>query len=336
VDGFVPKRQRAYRIPEKLRAEVDRQIDQLLLDGKIRPSNSPFAHPILCVAKPNGEVRLCVDLRYVNSGTVNDSFPTPISEELVMKICASKFISTLDNTSGYWQIPLAPRDFFKTAFVTDRGLFEWVVLPFGLKCASSGYARVMNDLLAPHVAFADSYVDDTAVFSGGWVDHLNHLDAVLQSFRDVGMTLRLSKCKFAKDKVKYIGHEIGSGVRIPLLDKIAAIQSIEEPRTKKALHSFLGGCGFYRGCVRGVSAIALFLTDLTRNKYFNTISFNEVQRKAFTDLKAALCNFTCLHAPRYDRDFILHTDASDKAIGGCLSQLDDGGGKSRWHLCLPN
>src|SRR6267154_4177282 len=192
VEGFVPKRQRAYRIPEKLKVEVDRQLDQLLLDGKIRPSNSPFAHPILCVAKANGEVRLCVDLRYVNSGTVNDSFPTPISEEMVMKICASKFISTLDNTSGYWQIPLAPRDFFKTAFITDRGLFEWVVLPFGLKCASSGYARVMNDLLAPHVAFADSYVDDTAVFSGGWVDHLNHLDAVLQSFRDVGMTLRLS------------------------------------------------------------------------------------------------------------------------------------------------
>src|SRR6267154_4129203 len=249
VEGFEPKTQRPYRIPEKLKVEVDRQLDQLLLDGKIRPSNSPFAHPILCVAKANGEIRLCVDLRYVNSGTINDCFPTPIPEEMVMKISAAKFISTLDNTSGYWQVPLKSTDCYKTGFISHRGLFEWVVLPFGIKCASSCFMRVMNDLLAPHCEYADAYIDDSAVFSGGWAEHMKHLGAVLQSFRDVGMTLRLSKCHFAKGRVKFIGHEIGSGTRIPLLDKIEAIKNIPEPTTKKALRSFLGCSNFYKGYV---------------------------------------------------------------------------------------
>src|SRR6267154_1020659 len=152
---------------------------------------------------------------------------------------------------------------------------------------------------------------------------MKHLGAVLQSFRDVGVTLRLSKCNFAKGRVKFIGHEIGSGTRIPLLDKIEAIKNIEEPKTKKALRSFLGCSAFYRGYVKNFSTIALPLTDLTKNNCPNTISFNDAQRKSFNDLKLTLCNFTSLHAPTYDRDFILRTDASERAIGAVLSQLDD-------------
>jgi hypothetical protein len=325
VDGFQPKRQRAYRIPEKLREEVDRQLEQLLLDKKIRPSNSPFSHPLVCIAKPNGELRLCTDLRYVNSGTINDSFPTPITDELVMKISGANFISTLDNTSGYWQIPIREEDCYKTAFISSKGLFEWVVLPFGLKTASAMYCRVMNDLLAPHNAYSDAFIDDSAIYSENWRKHLIHLEAVLQSFQDVGMTLRLSKCKFGKGSVKYIGHRIGSGLREPLFDKIEAINKIEVPKTKKLLRSFLGCCAFYRSYVKGYSELALPLTELTKNKYSNTIKFNEVQSAAFKNLKNALANYVKLHSPRYDREFILKTDSSDYAVGAVLAQLDDEG-----------
>src|SRR3989442_11782797 len=323
IRGFHPSRQHPYRIPQKLQEEVDRQLDQLLADGKIRESTSPFGHPLLCVLKKNGEVRLCTDLRYVSSGTVDDSFPCPVTEELIMKICNSNFISTLDNTSGYWQLAIAPEDCYKTAFVSHKGLFEWLVIPFGVKTANQQYSRVMNHILAPHSEYSDCYIDDTAVFSSTWLKHLKHLEAVLKAFLDVGMTLRLSKCNFGKPKVTFVGHEIGSGSRQPIPNKIESIMKIEEPKTKKLLKSFLGLCSFYRGNVPNYAALALPLTELTKNKYSNTVKFNEEQSLAFMKLKEAICNFTCLHGPRYDRPFIIRTDSSAHSVGAYLGQIDD-------------
>lgn len=100
---------------------MNKQVDQLLQDQKVRPSNSPYPHPIVCVAKPNGEVRLCTDMRYINSGTVNDAYPMPNAEELLMRVCTGNYISLLDNTAGFWQIPMRESDVYKTAFVTSKG-----------------------------------------------------------------------------------------------------------------------------------------------------------------------------------------------------------------------
>src|SRR3989442_9579107 len=137
------------------------------------------------------------------------------------------------------------------------------------------------------------------------------------------MTLRLSKCNFGKPKVTFVGHEIGSGSRQPILNKIEGIMKIEEPKTKKLLKSFLGFCYFYRSYVPNYSALALPMTELTKNKYSNTVIFNEEQSLAFIKLKEAICNFTCLHGPRYDRPFIIRTDSSAYAVGAYLGQLDD-------------
>ena len=100
---------------------------------------------------------------------------------------------------------------------------------------------------------------------------------------------------------------------------------IEEPKTKKLLKSFLGLCSFYRSCVPNYAALALPMTELTKNKYSNTVKFNEEQSLAFMKLKEAICNFTCLHGPRYDRPFIIRTDSSAYAVGAYLGQLDDQG-----------
>ena len=209
-DDFVPIKQRAYRIPDKFKPEVERQVNQLLVDGKIRPSTSQYGHPIVCVTKPNNEMRLCTDLRYVNSGTIDNAYPTPFPEELLLEISRACFITTLDCVSGYWQIPMREKDIHKTAFITHKGLFEWTVMPFGVKTASSTFQKVMNDVLAPHAEYASAYIDDTAVYSLSWLDHLLHLEQVFQAFLDVGMTLKLSKCQFAQPEVKFIGNVVGS------------------------------------------------------------------------------------------------------------------------------
>ena len=325
IEGFQPKKQYPYRIPDKLKAEVERQIDQLLLDQKIRPSNSVFSHPIVCVAKPNGEIRLCTDLRYVNSGTVNLPYPIPQTDHMLSKMAACNWITCLDCTSGFWQIPMKESDIYKTAMVTHHGLWEWMVMPFGCKTASQSFQRVMDDLLRPHSNYAHAYIDDTAVYSKSWKMHMIHLEKVLKAFLESGMTLKLSKCKFCQSQVKFVGHMVGSGTRTVVQSKIDAIMAIPEPQTKKLLRSFLGMCNFYRAYVPNYSAVAVELTNLTSTKCSNKIVFNDAQRAAFEKLKQCLCTATTLYAPDCTKPYIIRSDSSDYGVGATLSQIGNDG-----------
>jgi hypothetical protein len=326
VEGFQPKALRPYKIPEALKPEIDKQIQQLLDDGKIRPSRSPFAHPIVCVKKANSsDIRMCVDLRYVNSGVVKDSYPMPSGEDLLMRMCPANFISTLDCSQGFYQVPLVESDAYKTAFISHRGHFEFLVSPFGISTAPAHFQRVMDDLLRPHSAYSGAYIDDASVFSILWHEHLVHLDAVLSDYERVGMSLKFSKCKWALPCVKFIGHMVGSGRRSPVLDKVEAIRAIPEPRTKKLLRGFLGCCGFYRMYIPKYSDIAFPLTELTKGSQSNKISFNETQRNAFLTLKDRLCNCSELYAVVYGKPFHLFCDASDYALGGALTQVAEDG-----------
>ena len=126
VPGFKPKKLRAYRVPDKLRPAVDKQIDLLLAQSKIRPSHSEFAHPIVCIAKKGNvdDVRVCVDYRYINSGLINDAFPLLDMEALLRRLSACTYVSTLDCSSGYNQIKTKEEDIHKTGFVCHKGFLE--------------------------------------------------------------------------------------------------------------------------------------------------------------------------------------------------------------------
>ena len=128
--------------------------------------------------------------------TIPDRLPMPRIDELIDKISPVTYISTLDCTSGYWQIPVEEQSKDKTAFKTNKGLFEWNVLSFGLKNASATFQRTVNKILEPYQEFSDSYIDDIAIHSKDWKLHLQHLDKVLSAISDAGMTLRLKKMFF--------------------------------------------------------------------------------------------------------------------------------------------
>jgi len=130
---FKPKRMRAYRVPEIFKPDVEKQVNELLDMGLIRPSTSPMASPIVCVAKKTGGVRIAVDYRYLNLFTVANAYPMTTVNEILNKIGSANFISLFDAKSGYWQIPVAEEDQWKTAFVTHDGLYKWTRMPFGLK-----------------------------------------------------------------------------------------------------------------------------------------------------------------------------------------------------------
>ena len=289
----------------------------------VTPSSSQYAHPLVAVTKADGSIRLCTDLRLINSGTINDSYPSVLQDELLMRVSRSRFISTLDCVSGYWQVPIKAEDQHKTAFHSPRGLLEWKVLPFGLKTASQTYQRLMDIILSPHTNYSASYIDDTIVFSDTWEEHLQHLSQVIEAFRKANMTLKLKKCHFAKDSVQFLGHRIGNGIlTIPEI-KIAPILSIPEPNTKSKLRSFLGMCGFYRQYIPNFATISYPLTELTKKRKSNQIVFTEQERNSFIQLKDSIKSASNLHSPDYTKPFIIKTDASDYGLGGVIAQLDE-------------
>ena len=154
MEGFKPKYQRAYRISEKLKPKVDKQIDELLRDGKIRPSNSSCAHPVVLVYKPDKSIPICIDYISLNAGTVADKYPMCRADDILRKMAPANFISTLDCTSGYCQLQIASESIPLTSFISHRGQFGFLVMPFGLKFTGSSYQRAIDNLLSDHQEYA--------------------------------------------------------------------------------------------------------------------------------------------------------------------------------------
>lgn len=322
---FQPKRMRAYRVPEVFKPDVEKQIKELLDMGLIRPSVSPMASPIVCVAKKSGGVRLAVDYRYLNSFTIADAYPMTTVNEILNKMGSARFVSLFDAKSGYWQVPVAEKDQWKTAFVTHDGLYEWTRMPFGLRNAGATFVRAMKTILYPIRSFADTYVDDMAIGSADWSQHVCHVKRYLQVIRDAGITLNLDKCDFGKPEVKLVGHIVGSGCRKADPERTKCMKDMPRPRTKRELRKFLGAMGYYRDYIPQFAKLAKPLTDLTSKKTSNVIQWEEAQENSFQSLKARLSDSHVLRIPLLGVPFCLHTDASGTAVGATLGQKDASG-----------
>ena len=198
-------------------------------------------------------------------------------------------------------------------------------MSFGQKTAGNTFQRAIDQMLNSHQDYAAGYIDDVSVFSDQWTKHLDHLEKVLQEFLKSGMTLKIKKCFFGRSKIQFLGHMVGGGEVSVVQSKIDAITNMPEPTTKKLLRSFLGMCNYYRTFIPLFADTAVSLTELTKGEKTGRLQFNETQRQAFNALKERLSNSTKLSVPLYDRPFKIQTDASDYAIGSCLTQIDDNG-----------
>jgi len=318
---------RPYRVPDKFKPEIDRQIPELLEMGLIRPSDSPMDSPIVCVAKHDVGVHLAVDYRYLKKYTVGDAYPMTTIDEVVRSVGSGSFISTFDAKSGYWQLCVAPEDRWLTAFVTHDGLYEWVRMPFGLKNAGATFVRAVRTVLQPIRAFSSSYIDDMAVGSCKWRNHLSHVRQFLIIMRAAGITLNLAKCEFAKSQVKFVERIVGSGTHHPDPERVEELVRVEPPSIKKQLRQILGALGYYREYVPRYAETAKPLTDLTRDcvpRKLGTLWTKECQ-DALESLCQHLTNHRVLRVPSEGQPFILHTDSSGNAVGASLGQLDGDG-----------
>eukprot|EP00731_Ephydatia_muelleri_P035196 Em0104g2a len=314
-----------YRLPYAYRDVITKELKEMLEDGVISRSTSEWAAPVVLITKKNGEIRFCVDYRRLNSISRTDSYPMPRVDELIDRLGSANYISTLDLSRGYWQVPMSAQSRAKTAFVTSYGLFEFNVMPFGLQGAPSTFQRMMDQLLRGLEDCAAAYLDDLVIHNATWPEHLASLRKVLERLRTAGLTAKPSKCHFAMKECTYLGHIVGNGQVRPEIGKLTAVEDFPVPKTKKEVRTFLGLTGYYRKFVPCYASLAAPLTELTRSNAPTIVKWTTSCNTAFMDLKRLLCSSPVLQCPDFSRPFILQTDASDWGVGGVLSQLDQEG-----------
>ena len=162
--------------------------------------------------KEGKSMRMCVDYRRLNSVTKVEAYPMPRVDELIDRLGKAKYITTLDLTRGYWQVPVAAKDRYKTAFITPWGLYEFKVMPFGLSGAPASFQKLMDRILRGSQEYSEAYLDDVVIFSETWEEHLKHLTDILERIRKAGLTVKLGKCQFAMSQCVYLGHVVGNGI----------------------------------------------------------------------------------------------------------------------------
>ena len=318
-----PIRQRAYRLPYTKRSIIEAEVHKMLNQGIIVPSASPWASPVTLVPKKDGETRFCVDYRKLNSVTVRDAHPLPHIHDIFDALGGANIFSTLDLRSGYWQIPVAPKDRLKTAFTCHLGLFEFNRLPFGLTNAPAQFQRVMNFVLADLIGVSVLvYIDDIVVYSRDPNDHGKHLQQVFDRLRKYNLTLKASKCDIGKTQVELLGYIITPQGITPQPRKTEAINNMPPPQTVREVRSFLGMASYYRQSVHQFAHVAEPLTKLTRKG--EPFIWGDDQREAFHVLKQALVSPPVLAYPNTNEPYALHTDASQYAVGAILTQVQEG------------
>ncbi|CAJ0928317.1 unnamed protein product [Ranitomeya imitator] len=155
--------------------------------GVIEESKSGWSSPIVLVPKPDGEWRFCNNYQKLNEVSKFDAYPMPRVDELIERLGHARYITTLDLTKGYWQIPMAQEAKEKTAFSTPDVCFQYVRMPFGLQGAPATFQRAMDRVLAPHKPYAAAYLDDSVIFSLDWESHLEKVQAVFDALREAGV-----------------------------------------------------------------------------------------------------------------------------------------------------
>ena len=319
-----PIRQYPRRFPYAYREEVSKQVSEMLEQGVIQQSNSPWASPIVLVKKKDGKFRFCVDYRKLNAATKRDAHPLPRIDDLLDSLQGSTMLSTLDLRSGYWQIGMSPEDREKTAFITPEGLWEFLRMPFGVSNGCATFQRAIQIVLSGlKYDTCLCYFDDIIIPSINLEQQCERLELVLSRFRQHNLRVKASKCCFGADKVTYLGHVVSAAGIQTDPNKIEAVASLEQPENAEQVRSFLGLAGYYRNFIPNFATLSAPLVQLTKKG--SKFLWASSQEHAFLQLKSLLCSAPILAYPQFNKRFFLQTDASDSGLGAVLTQVDNNG-----------
>ena len=316
-----PVRCKPYPVPYARREAIKQEVNKMLELGVIERSNSPYAAPVVMVPKKDNTVRFCIDYRRLNKVTVFDPEPMPNPEDLFTELTKSNYLSKIDISKAYWQIPMTEESKPKTAFVTPDAQYQFLYMPFGVQCAPSVCTRLMRKLFSK-ISNVVNYIDDILIHTISWEDHLKTLENVFSILQEANLSDRPSKCFLGYTDVEFLGHQVGNGKLATNPVLLKKIENTVPPKTKKELRSFLGFVGYYRKFVPNFAKICLPLTDLTKKGQPDKINWGEAQDSAYKTLKHMLSSPPVLHLPDFSQTFYLRTDASEKGIAAILMQKE--------------
>jgi hypothetical protein len=299
-------------------------LEDELKAGKIHPSKSPISSPVMFVPKKDGSCRLVVDYQKLNNRSKKNVYPLPRPDNLMSKLRGAKLFTKLDLCWGYNNVRVKEGDEWKTAFWTKYGLFETLVMPFGLSGAPGAFQAMMNkvfqDLFNVSVII---YLDNILIFSSNPDKHEGHVKEVLKRLMEMQLFCKGLKCKFHQTRVKYLGIIVlDKGFSLDKL-KIQAVQEWPTPTTVKQVQLFLGFANFVCRSVPNFSQIARPLHNLVKKEV--KWQWTEKEESAFRELQQAIINAPVIVHANPSKPYFLETDASGAALGSVLSQRQEDG-----------
>ena len=330
-----PVYRKQFKIPDAHANFISESIDDWLKLGVVRRSSSMYNSPIFCVPKKNGRgFRIVQDFRELNQNSHIDKYSMKEISECIGDIgrAGSSIFTTLDLTSGFWQMPLHPQDSHYTAFtVPGRGQFEWLTSPMGLLGCPASFQRLMEAAMLG-IAKVIVYIDDLLIHAASHDEQLQILSAVLGRLVHHGLKINLDKCVFGNEEVSYLGFMLTPSGIFPGRDKLQAIKNAKPPTDIKMVRSFIGLCNFFRTHIKNFATISQPLTKLTRkDSNFKGGVLPPEAMRAFLQLKLALTSDPVVAYPRNDRNYALIVDAStgtattEGGMGAILTQIDKNG-----------
>ncbi|KAJ1576469.1 hypothetical protein NDA12_005468 [Ustilago hordei] len=329
IEGGKPPQGPLYLKGPKEMSELRRYLDENLEKGFIRPLKSPARSPVLFVPKKDGGLRLCVDYRGLNEITVKNRAPLPLIEEQLFLLRKARIYTKLDLRAAYNLIRIAKGDEWKTAFGTQLGLYEYLVMPFGLANAPAHFQSFINDIFRDIIGvYVVVYLDDFLIFSDTEEVHVKHVTEVLTRLRSNRLFAKLSKCEFHTKTVEFLGYIIKpTGIEMDP-EKVRTVKEWPMPESIHDIQRFLGFANFYRRFIAHFARIAKPLTALVKPiERFKKFELPEEAQQAFHKLIQAFTSAGVLQHFDYHLPTRLETDASDFAIAGVLKQEHEG----RWH-----
>jgi hypothetical protein len=272
--------------------EVKKEVEKMIEAGLIRPCRyAEWISSVVPVQKKDGRWRVCVDFRDLNRATPKDEYPMPVAETLINTAAGHKILSFMDGNAGYNQIFMAPEDINKTAFRVPGavGLFDYVVMTFGLKNAGATYQRAMNYIFHDLIGkLVEIYIDDVVVKSASVEGHLGDLQQVLERTRGFGLRINPKKCAFGVSASQFLGFLVHErGIKIGLKSQ-EAVRTMVLPTTKRELQQLIGKINFVRRFISNLSRRIEPFMELEKIKANDEFRWGAEQQWAFEEIKKYL------------------------------------------------
>lgn len=327
--GDSPPVRLRYDRPSPLKTQIlSDQLDEMLKEDVVEPCESPWSIPVHLVPKKNGELRFCLDSRKLNTVTRKDAYKLPYISSILDNLGDARFLTSIDLSKSFWQIPIKPEDKCKTAFyIPTRGTFQFKCMPFGL-CNAPATQQRLVDFLFYGPEFENKvfvYLDDIIIISNTFEQHITLLKLVLKKLEMGNLTVNYEKCQFFREQLKYLGFVVDCNGLQADPGKVDSIVNYPTPTSRKEVRRFLGTASWYRRFIPNFSSVAAPLNRLTsQGKKAPPFVWSEEADSAFNKLKDCLTSPPILSCPDFSEPFQVHTDASDYGIGAVLTQILNG------------